>query len=92
MDQSEIDAGTITALMLRMDEVRLPRVRRLQDKVNAGELLDDADIDFLKRVHDDYQANQALMQRNPEYFHIMSCFIDLYAEIIAKGLDNEKNR
>jgi len=92
MDQSEKDAGTITALILRMDEIRLPRVRRLQLKVNAGELLDESDIDFLKRVHDDYQANQALIQRNPEFSRIMSCFIDLYAEIIAKGFDNEKAR
>jgi len=92
MDQSEKDAGTIAALMLRMEEVRLPRARRLQARVNSGELLSDSDIDFLKRVHNDYQANQALMRRNPEYFHIMASFIDLYAEIIAKGLENQKAR
>ena len=92
MDQSEKDKGTIAALMLRMEEIRLPRVRRLQEKVKAGETLSNSDIRFLKRVHDDYQANQALMQRNPDYGYLMSCFIDLYAEIIAKGLENEKAR
>lgn len=92
MDQSEEDQGTIAALMIRMDETRLPRARRLQVKVNAGELLSDSDIDFLKRVHDDYQANQALMLRNPEFAYLMSCFIDLYAEIIAMGFENEKAR
>lgn len=92
MDQSEEDQGTIAALMIRMDETRLPRARRLQVKVNAGELLSDSDIGFLKKVHDDYQANQALMLRNPEYSYLMSCFIDLYAEIIARGLENEKAR
>ena len=90
MDQSEKDQGTIAALMIRMYEIRLPRARRLQVKVNAGELLSNSDIRFLKRVHDDYQANQALMLRNPDYSHLMSCFIDLYAEIIAGGLENEK--
>lgn len=90
MDQSDIDEGTIAALLLRMEEIRLPRARRLQVKTNAGELLSNSDIRFLKRVHDDYQANQALMLRNPEYSYLMSCFIDMYAEIIAKGLENEK--
>ena len=92
MDQSEKDAGTIAALMLRMEKTRLPRARRLQVKVNAGDLLSNSDISFLKRVHNDYQANHALMLRNPEYSYLMSCFIDLYAEIIAIGLENEKAR
>lgn len=90
MDQSEKDAGTIAALMLRMEETRLPRARRSQVKVNAGETLSRSDINFLKRVHDDYQANQALILRNPGYSHLMASFIDLYAEIVARGLENEK--
>ena len=90
MDQSEKDAGTIAALMIRMEETRLPRARRLQEKVKVGKTLSNSDIRFLKRVHDDYQANQALMLRNPDYSHLMSSFIDLYAEIIAGGLENEK--
>ena len=92
MDQSEKDAGTIAVLILRMEETRLPRVRRLQKKVNAGETISDSDISFLKRVHDDYQANQALIMRNPDYSHLMASFIDLYAEIIARGFENEKAR
>jgi len=92
MDQSEKDAGTIAVLILRMEETRLPRVRRLQKKVNAGETISDSDISFLKRVHDDYRDNQALMLRNPDYSHLMASFIDLYAEIIARGFENEKAR
>jgi len=92
MDQSEKDQGTIAALMIRMEEIRLPRARRLQVKVNTGGLLSQSDINFLKRVHNDYQANHALMLRNPDYSYLMSCFIDLYAEIIARGLENEKAR
>lgn len=90
MDQLEKDAGTISALILRMEETRLPRARRLHENVTAGEKLSDSDIRFLRRVHDDYQANQALMLRNPDYAHLMACFMDLYAEIIARGFENEK--
>lgn len=90
MEQSEKDAGTIAALMLRMTRTRLPRTQRLLEKVNAGGTLGDNDIAFLKRVFDDSVSNQSLFKRNPEYRVFISRFIDLYAEIITKGLENEK--
>jgi len=92
MDQAEEDAGTIAALMLRMVEHRLPRAQRMLEKVDDGETLSDSDIQFLKRVYKDNRANQALFKRNPGYLGLMSEFIDLYAEIVTKGLENEKTR
>jgi hypothetical protein len=91
MDQSEKDAGTIAALMLRFEKTRLPRAQRLLKRVNAGEKLEELDIHFLKRVYKDSRDTQALIARNPEYMTLVSKFIDLYTEIIAKGLENEKN-
>ena len=90
MDQSEKDAGTIAALILRMDEYRLPRAKRLLDDVTQGQKIRETDINFLKRVYRDYQANQSLIKRNPEYSQLMFGFIDLYAEIITRGLENER--
>jgi uncharacterized coiled-coil DUF342 family protein len=49
MDQSEEDAGTIAALMLRMTESRLPRAQRMLEKVKDGETLSTSDIQFLKK-------------------------------------------
>ncbi len=92
MDQAEEDAGTIAALILRMTESRIPRARRMLEKVNDGETLSTSDIQFLKRVYKDNRANQALFKRNPDYHELMAEFIDLYAEIITKGLENEKAR
>lgn len=92
MDQSEKDAGTIAALMLRMTRHRLPRAKRLLKKVNAGGILSDNDIAFLRRVFDDSVRNQSLIQRNPGYQAIVSRLIDLYTEILNKGLENEKTR
>jgi len=91
MDQSEIDAGTISALMLRMEEFRLPRAQRLLEKVNGSEVLSDSDIRFLKRVYKDSRTNQRIIKRNPGYSKLMAGFIDLYAEIISKALENEKS-
>lgn len=90
MDQAEEDAGTIVALIFRMTEYRLPRAERMLTKVRDGEKLSDSDIRFLKRVYNDNRANQALLKRNPDYFKLMAGFIDLYHEIIIKGLENEK--
>ncbi|MDH4018024.1 MAG: hypothetical protein OEU84_00340 [Xanthomonadales bacterium] len=92
MDQEEKDAGTISALMLRMTETRLPRAQRLLDKVNDGNTLSDNDIRFLKRVFRDSRSNQSLFKRNPELIDLVSRFIDLYAEIVEKALENEKFR
>jgi hypothetical protein len=36
--------------------------------------------------------NQALIRRNPEYQNLTNRVIDLYAEIIEKGVRNEKSR
>lgn len=90
MKQSERDAGTIVALVLRMTEYRLPRAQRLLERVNKGEKLRDNDIRFLKRVFRDSYTNQSLIKRNPEYLEIVSRFLSLYAEITTKALENEK--
>ena len=91
MDQEEKDAGTISALMLRMTETRLPRAQRLLEKVNDGSTLSDSDIRFMKRVFNDSRSNQSLFKRNPEFIDLISRFIDLYSEIVAKALENEKS-
>ena len=90
MKQSEKDAGTISALMIRFKETRLPRAQRSLEKVNGGEKLSDRDIGFLKRVYQDTRADQSLIKRHPEYHYLVARFIDLYAEIITRGLENEK--
>ena len=90
MKQSELDAGTIVALMLRMTEYRLPRAKRMLVRVNKGEKLREGDILFLKRVFKDNRNNQLLIKRNPEYLEVISGFLNLYTEITTKALENEK--
>jgi len=92
MDQSTMDAGTIAALMIRLKEYRLPRAKRLLEKVNEGYTLADEDILFLKRVYNDSRTSQPLVKRHPEYHELIARTLDLYAEIITRGLENEKAR
>ena len=90
-DQSFTDTGTITALMVRLKETRIPRAKRLLEKVNRGEVLSDRDIRFLKRVYQDNRSIQGLIKRHPEYHGLISRFLGLYIEIINKGVENEKS-
>jgi len=89
-DQSNMDAGTIAALMVRFKEVRLPRTQGLLDKVNDGQKLDDGDIDFLKRVYNDSRSLRPLIERNPDYLSMITKYVDLYSEIVAKAVELEK--
>ena len=66
MDQEKIDAGTITALMIRMKEYRLPRAKRMLEKVNEGDTLSYEDIAFLERVYEDSRNSQLLVARHLE--------------------------
>ena len=90
MDQSEIDEGTIAVLMIRMKEYRLPRAKRMLELVNGGATLSNEDIAFLKRVYNDSRYTQPLVARHPEYHELIVHTLDLYTEIITRGLENEK--
>jgi len=89
MERSELDAGTIAALMLRFKEYRLPRAKRLLQRVNKGQKLRDVDIRFLKRVYKDGLQAQPVIRRHSEYSALVARTLDLYTEIIQKGLENE---
>ena len=91
MDQSSKDAGTLAALMKRFQDYRLPRMQRMLEKVQGGETLSDHDLQFLERVNKDSKANYGLVKRNPSYHSLVSKAVAFYAEIIEKGLENEKN-
>ena len=92
MKQSEKDAGTIVALVMRLRSYRIPRARRMLAKVQDGKVLADQDIEFLDRVFRDARQLGPLVRRNPEYMSVVSRMIDLYQEITELALNNEQNR
>ena len=90
MQSSQKDAGTIQALLQRLNTQRLPRALALQDKVNRGERLDEGDIDFLKQVFEDAENARALIGRHPELETLVTRLVSLYAGITQKALENEQ--
>lgn len=90
MEQSEKDAGTLAALMLDLEEIRLPRAMQILEKVNEGEILSEYDITFLKSVYEDSRETELLVERHPDYYSVICRCLSLYTEIITKGIENEK--
>lgn len=90
--KSDSDAGTIQAMLERMQKFRLPRALAIKARVDAGEQLGDNDMQFLKTVLDDTSSAQSLAARNPEYQQLVARMVGLYNEITRKGLENEQNK
>ena len=90
MDKSQLDEATLAALLMRMKDFRLPRAQRLLKKVDEGNVLSEYDMAFLNSVYEDSRTIQPLVARNPKSHKLIIQLVDLYTEIIEKGLNNEK--
>jgi len=89
IDASEED-GVILMLIERFEKQRFPRLRELKDLVDRGDLLSDADIEFLDTVIHDAQQSKRLMDRHPEWQEFCAEVVHLYETITEKALENEK--
>jgi len=64
------EIGLITVMLERLRTQRLPRVLRLQEKVERGERLDDFDVAFLGEMLADAERAKPLFDRHPELAEI----------------------
>ncbi|UCB55984.1 MAG: hypothetical protein JSW45_05505 [Thiotrichales bacterium] len=90
MTDTSKDAGIIQVLAEQLETKRLPRALSLKEKVDSGELLDEADIMFLEQVFEDAQSIGPLVDRHPEWHDLATKMMALYKEITEKALENEK--
>jgi|APLow6443716910_1056828.scaffolds.fasta_scaffold1009504_1 hypothetical protein len=82
------DTGTIEALLQRLNEVRLPRLLELKERMDAGEVPSDYDLEFLEQVLEDSRSMQALIKRHPEVQTLVAKVTALYHEITTKAVEN----
>jgi hypothetical protein len=86
------DDGLIVVLAERLETQRLPRALSLKEKVDAGEILNEFDISFLEEVIEDVRKIHPLVERHPEWQPVVAKMLDLYNEIAARAVENEKAR
>ena len=91
MNKKSNDAGVIAAMLNRLEIERLPRMLAMQQRVKRGESLNEIEMDYLQRVFGDAKEAWTLIERHPEYHDLVTRMINLYREITAKALENEKN-
>jgi len=84
------DTGLIEVLLERLEKQRLPRLLAINNKVDAGESPDDADLDFLESAIVDARKAIPLIDRHPEYQALAAQVMELYKDISDKALQMEK--
>lgn len=90
MTEPSKDSGLIQVLAERLEQQRLPRILSIKEKVDAGGVLDDFDIEFLEQVFEDATRLKPLADAHPEWQPLAAKLIHLYNEITAKALENQK--
>jgi len=90
MSASQKDAGTIQAMLQRLNNQRLPRALELKARVDGGGKLEEGDVDFLQAVFADANQAQVYAEKYPEYRPLVTKLILLYSEITSRALENEQ--
>ncbi|KAF1703886.1 hypothetical protein [Pseudoxanthomonas kaohsiungensis] len=86
------DDAVLKTLLDRLLRFRLPRALDLKQRVDAGERLGDADIDFLKRALEDAKQGQRFVARNPQFHALGAQIVQLYDAIVSRAMKNEAGR
>jgi hypothetical protein len=90
MSKLSENLGVVTVLLERLEKQRLPRLLSLEEKVNRGELLNDSDLKFMEEVTADAQRIEPIIDKEPEYQLLFVKLTNLYDDISARALENEK--
>lgn len=92
MKHDEKDLGTVTVLLERMAKQRLPRLLEIKASVDGGECLSSVDLAYLEEVLSESGRSRQLIEHFPEHRDLVNKVANLYQEVTAKALENEKQR
>jgi len=80
----------MAVLAKRMVEERLPKALALKERIDAGEVLNEADLNFLEQVVTDANTVMPMMKDDPRIAQVGARMLQLYKEITTKALENEQ--
>jgi hypothetical protein len=89
----DTDFGVICLSLKDLETEGMPMILSMRDKVQRGERLSDADIDYLERVihvAETYGWGR-LLQHHPEFTKVAFEVFSSYGQIIDRALENEKH-
>ena len=92
MNSREHDIGVFAATLYRFERIRLPRVLRLRDQVDAGRTLSSSDINYISESLQRTCYILPLIDRHPEYQAFAARIFQLYKHVVSVGLENEQSR
>ncbi len=87
-----IDNGILQVDIERFLKQRLPVATFLKKKVESNQKLNEFDLDFLENMLKEVQQMLPIYNRHKDYQHLASKIMNLYENIIAKAMENEKSR
>jgi hypothetical protein len=92
MNTPDKDLGIVSVLIKRFEEERLPAILSIKKKVEAGETLNDGEIEFLRRAVEAARSDGLwlLLERHPEYQDLAASVFSTYRRIVEQVLENEK--
>ena len=82
--------GVTIALMTELEHRTLPNSLSIKQKVDQGELLNDGDMVFLDKALKDAWFIKQLIDSQPEWQSLFVGTVNLYENITAKALENQR--
>lgn len=89
---SKKDTGILIVVAERLMKQVLPRLLALKEKVDTGNALNNADIDFLDKIIANANQTMPVMGSHPQLHDFCAHVVHLYKEITVKALENEEKQ
>ena len=89
MDQQQKDLARLTVMIRTINREYIPRMLKMQERVERGEKLSDHELGDLQRVYDQTMQNTGVVDRNPEFADVSARYATLFNNIISKAAENE---